>query len=504
MIAGIVAGAQNAPSSTHPLTPLFAGGEFGDLWRFDQAHTDAAGTASDPFGVAYGLINGLQLTQGTAGLKPKVRVTDGIEVGYFDGGDLLQLIFGVDVPQPGTIIIALDSTDVSTHIIYTSQLASTKRWQLSNNSSDNVELFAGTSLTGIRSPLGKAVITGVFDGASSKQRRGRGTRRTGNAGTQVTDSLFVGGYASNPSFTGDVVGILFIDRVLTDTEIKDAENWFLAEMNLMQGGLGAVDAPLPDLALAFWNLFPDSYTGNCLKVERMSDNSTQDIGFDVNGDLDTAAIASFCGASDGRLHTWYNQRNGASGLVGGDGTSATRPRIYVGATGLMVVDANGKIAFDKGTPSANRPTLQGAAAGPEGFTLLCSYQTSDTIITVLGENSDSGEYLGIAEASSSSTTMNNDSGTVRTGTYYDDGSPITIANRGAAATAFCDNTPHRYGITVPGYTPGSLPTLGWYPAAATTFRMASGFFSGYVLTYGTALTSTEIAAVDTYLAANMP
>lgn len=49
------------------------------------------------------------------------------------------------------------------------------------------------------------------------------------------------------------------------------------------------------------------YTGYCMKVERASDNTTQDIGFDVNGDLDVAAIATFCGASEGYVHTWYDQ-----------------------------------------------------------------------------------------------------------------------------------------------------------------------------------------------------
>lgn len=504
MIPGIVAGAAAGVSTAHPLADIFTG-PHDDLWRFDQAHTDAAGTASDPFGTATGLINALQLTQATAGLKPKIRITDGIEVGYFDGGDLIARAFGADLAQPGAIVLAINSTDVSTHIIYSSQLATTKRWQLSNNSSDNVETYAGTSLSGFSSPIGKSVISSVYNGATSKQRKSRGQRTSGNAGAAVTDSLYVGGYGGGSYMTGEIVGIAFIaGREPTEAELKRIENWFYEEMNIMQGGLADIDVALPDLALAMWNLFPDSYTGYCLKVERMSDNTTLDVGFDGSGNLDTAAIAAFCGASDGRLHTWYNQRDGSAGMVGGGGTSATRPRIYVGATGLMVRNGNGHLALDKGNPVDNRPTLQGAERGPQNFTLMCSFQTSDTIFMALGDNSDSGEYIGCAESGSAGTFVStNGAGSSVAGTYYKDGAAIAIANRGAMFTAFATGNPHRFVANLPAHTPGALPTLGWYPSSAVQFRMSAGLYDSYVLTYGSALSAGEIADIDAYLASKL-
>lgn len=52
-----------------------------------------------------------------------------------------------------------------------------------------------------------------------------------------------------------------------------------------------------------------AYAGASMRVRRSSDNTEQDIGFDGNGDLDTAALLSFCGAGDGFVRTWYDQAN---------------------------------------------------------------------------------------------------------------------------------------------------------------------------------------------------
>lgn len=59
-----------------------------------------------------------------------------------------------------------------------------------------------------------------------------------------------------------------------------------------------------------------TYTGALIEVRRSSDNTTQDIGYDANGDLDTTALLSFVGAGDGFIRTWYDQS--------GNGNNATQ------------------------------------------------------------------------------------------------------------------------------------------------------------------------------------
>jgi hypothetical protein len=47
------------------------------------------------------------------------------------------------------------------------------------------------------------------------------------------------------------------------------------------------------------------YSGSLMEVRRSSDNALQDIGFDANGDLDTASLLSFVGEEDAFVRTWY-------------------------------------------------------------------------------------------------------------------------------------------------------------------------------------------------------
>jgi len=67
-------------------------------------------------------------------------------------------------------------------------------------------------------------------------------------------------------------------------------------------------------AAVAWSLrkLSGSYTDAPIGVRRSSDDTEQDIGFDANGELDTAALLSFVGAGDGFVSTIYDQ--GGTGL----------------------------------------------------------------------------------------------------------------------------------------------------------------------------------------------
>lgn len=77
-----------------------------------------------------------------------------------------------------------------------------------------------------------------------------------------------------------------------------------------------------------------TFNGNAIRVRRESDSQVLDIGFNSNNELDTAAIATFCGASNGRIAIWYDQS--------GNGRDASytavltrQPIIYYGSTGQV-------------------------------------------------------------------------------------------------------------------------------------------------------------------------
>jgi hypothetical protein len=83
-----------------------------------------------------------------------------------------------------------------------------------------------------------------------------------------------------------------------------------------------------------------AYAGKCIKVRRDSDNTTQDIGFDTLGNLDTANLLTFVGAANGFIDTWYDQV-GSANLTSPGGT-AWQPRIV--NAGALEVTKSGTVA----------------------------------------------------------------------------------------------------------------------------------------------------------------
>jgi hypothetical protein len=91
---------------------------------------------------------------------------------------------------------------------------------------------------------------------------------------------------------------------------------------------------------SFRQLAPDHSL--CCTVLRDSDDAELDIGF-VDRYVDEAAIASFCGASVGRIKRWYNGNPARTNLISQSAVTASMPRIYNGSS---VVKRAGKVAID--------------------------------------------------------------------------------------------------------------------------------------------------------------
>jgi len=71
-----------------------------------------------------------------------------------------------------------------------------------------------------------------------------------------------------------------------------------------------------------------TYTGDAIAVRRSSDNTSQNIGFDSNGNLDTTSLLSFVGAGNGFVSIWYDQSGNATNLS--QVASANQPQIVSG------------------------------------------------------------------------------------------------------------------------------------------------------------------------------
>ena len=85
-----------------------------------------------------------------------------------------------------------------------------------------------------------------------------------------------------------------------------------------------------------------TYSGSALRVRRaVAPFDEQDIGFDTNGDLDTAEIISFGGSDSLLVSAWYDQSGQSRHAT--QVTASAQPQIY---DGTAVITENGKPAVE--------------------------------------------------------------------------------------------------------------------------------------------------------------
>ena len=103
----------------------------------------------------------------------------------------------------------------------------------------------------------------------------------------------------------------------------------------------------PGAAAAYsLRLLDKDYTGDAIRVRRASDNTEQDIGFDSNDELDTAALATFCSGTDGFVKTWYDQSGNGNDAT--QTTTGNQPKIYDASTGVI----------EEGSAGNEKPAIQ--------------------------------------------------------------------------------------------------------------------------------------------------
>jgi hypothetical protein len=130
-------------------------------------------------------------------------------------------------------------------------------------------------------------------------------------------------------------------------------------------------------------LLDKDYTGSAVRVRRASDNTEQDIGFDVNGDLDTSALTTFCTGTNCFIRTLYDQV-GINNAV--QTTTANQPKIYDSSTG--VITKGGKPAIEgDGTDGKHLTTSNIALTGDLAMIAVGSFDTSGNDSMLFGGTS---------------------------------------------------------------------------------------------------------------------
>ena len=180
--------------------------------------------------------------------------------------------------------------------------------------------------------------------------------------------------------------------------------------------VGAYDA-IPSIVAAYgMRRLLASYTGALVRLRRASDNAESDFGYDANGDLDVAAIATWLTATTGYAVTWYDQSGNSKNVT--QSTAANQP-LYVASSqnGLPVLRWDGSNDGLATSDELSLPTLSAMIAwdGDGSNMRLLDHRGLGVFGVTQGwqiKNRQSGEDLIVADDGAGHYRAVNDTGTI--------------------------------------------------------------------------------------------
>lgn len=222
--------------------------------------------------------------------------------------------------------------------------------------------------------------------------------------------------------------------------------------------------------LLFLDIYTDAKAGyglrnlrvantKCIRIRRDSDNAEQEIGFDSDGLVDTAAAETFCGAANGYVKTLYDHQDN---LTPYDWTvTNTSYQAQVVSSGTFITN-------DDGEPSieciGNRNLgAQLDLESTSNMEIYFTMQTADTTQILLGAHNASSRYAFVMESGSALTPHSN----AGSPTYQKNGNAISSPDRDDLATEFATDTPLLASIRGLSTQPNIWQSIYWgdYPSA---------------------------------------
>jgi len=307
-------------------------------------------------------------------------------------------------------------------------------------------MFAGTFLGTTTAQSGQILSLAVYNGASSELYANGNQKASGDAGTRTWTFGTIGNrqtlgagfeidnmaemivWSSNQSSAGNRSGI--------ETDINNyyqIGNFPNPTSGLLATYTGAAAAysvrQLANTASKCMRIVVDS----AATVGTLDSSDPEfDIGFDSNGDLDTAAIVSYCNNPSGANYNayvtkWYDQSG--NGNDAKQNTHVYMPQI---AAAGAVITENGKPAVI--ARGSNSIALTAPYSGASSTTTTSVAFTQSGQKSALVSNSSSSAFYVLHSGSSSSAFLG-----VGTPTVYVDGSLSSLATRGDVYTALSNN-----------------------------------------------------------------
>ena len=286
--------------------------------------------------------NGNDAVQTTQANQPKIYdsstgvVTEnGKSSIYFDGFTHVKNTMSL-INQPITIfdVVAIQSYG-SVNYMFDSDSTNTNRIFIGTNTSRDWRFYAGVTVNSTTdAEFAQTMLTGLFDGSGSELYVDSLSVKTGNPGSNGMSELYIG--TKNDGTIG-IIGncqeliIYASDQSSNRSGIETNINDYFGIYTPFTTGL------LDDYggAAAAYSLrrLSSTYTGPLIRVRRASDNAEQDISADIEGNLNTGALAAFCSGTNGFVKTWYCQSGNGNDAT--QTTTADQPKIYDSSTGVI-------------------------------------------------------------------------------------------------------------------------------------------------------------------------
>lgn len=198
-----------------------------------------------------------------------------------------------------------------------------------------------------------------------------------------------------------------------------------------------------------------AYSGAAIRVRRSSDNAEADIGFDSNGDLDTAALLAHCGAGNGFTPTAYDHGGG-----GKDGTNAVSTEQHQVVVSGSVGTINGIPCF-LGSGNNNQHLTGIPLTSGEEYYAVAVLETTDTHFG-FGPTRLAHTYLAAMVDGSILTSLFAGASGV---SYRKNGTPISPSTRDDLHTEFATGVPVLFGVTFTADGSGTQDYAFGYDAA---------------------------------------
>lgn len=239
-----------------------------------------------------------------------------------------------------------------------------------------------------------------------------------------------------------------------------------------------------------FRLLTSGYTGSCCQIRRSTDSATLDIGF-ANGVVDTNAIITFCGASDGFISILYDQ-NQISDFI--PSSTLAQPMIYTGGSGTVITNGKGmpSMRFTGSQTNLRTPMIPSTNLS---INIVMETLNTDTEAVILWDGNSSSNYTGVIQSGSTTGLSSNAGSPI----LYVDSSVVNPATRGTLfntfnAVANQSNVLSIENVTTTGWS--SLQLFGYAFGTGSVFQY-TGLLSEIVIWNSSEITTSALTAAAT-------